>query len=75
MAPNISDLHYEACWTENDGLYGCGCRHETIADAIGCVIGDGKHFVRAVEGGVSRSLNEEELREFVLALVRRVPAT
>jgi hypothetical protein len=59
---------YEACWTESDGLYSCGCRHLSIADAMRCMVPDGRSFVRAVEDGITRSLSDEELREFLMEL-------
>ena len=72
MGENISEkleLSYEECWTENDGgVYGCGCEHRTIAEAVACMARDGKSFVRAVQGGTSRSLSDEEFPEFLSAL-------
>lgn len=66
-----SGLHYVACWTEKDGLHSCGCRHETIASAMGCVIPDGRTFIRAVqEGGLTRSLDDRELTEYMAASLR-----
>jgi hypothetical protein len=63
-------LHYVACWTEKDGLYSCGHEHESVAAAMGCVIPDGRTFIRAVQGGVTRSLDDHELAEFRAASLR-----
>jgi hypothetical protein len=63
---------YAACWTEDDGIYSCGHEHETIADAMKCLVPDGGSFVRAFESGLSRSLNEAEYQEF-LAILRVMP--
>lgn len=70
MSANIPDVRYEAFWTEKDGLYSCGCEHESVADAMGCVIPDGRTFIRAVQSGVTRSLDEYELRQFLNASLR-----
>ena len=75
MAPNIPDVHYEACWTENDGIYSCGCEHPTIYDAMRCLVPDGSMFIRAVQDGISRSLNDTELIEFLAASSRRFRKT
>jgi hypothetical protein len=64
----VPEVRYEACWTENDGLYSCGCGHATIAEAIKCMAPDGRSFVRAVQEGISRSLNDCELGEFLVEL-------
>ncbi len=68
MAPNIPDVHYLACWTEDDGIYSCGHEHESIADAMKCLVPDGRSFIRACESGVFRSLNEREFVTFLAAL-------
>lgn len=67
MAPNISDVRYEAFWTEDDGLYSCGCRHESVTAAMRCVVPDGRTFIRAVQGRVTRSLDDHEFKEFLNA--------
>lgn len=68
MAPNIPEVRYEACWTEIDGLYSCGCAHATIAEAMRCMVPDGRSFVRAVEDGLTRSLDDVEMKEFMAEL-------
>lgn len=67
----MSKAYYVACWTEDSGLYACVHHHPTVADALKCVVPDGGHFVRAHEAGVYRSLNDDELQDFMQAL----PAT
>ena len=62
------------CWTEADGLYSCGCDHETIESAMSCLIPDGRSFIRAVENGTTRSLDDAELKEFLGALTVRLAA-
>jgi hypothetical protein len=76
-------IRYLACWTEDDGIYSCGhpgssasavfaCwgdhEHESVADAMKCLVPDGRSFIRACESGVSRSLNEVETACFLVAL-------
>lgn len=65
---NIPDIRYEACWIESDGLYSCGCGHPTIDAAMGCLVRDGRSFIRAVQDGVTRSLDDVEMKEFLAAL-------
>jgi hypothetical protein len=62
-------LHYVACWTEADGIYSCGHTHFTIAEALECLVPDGRSFIRARDHGMLRSLNEREMALF-LALLR-----
>lgn len=61
-------MYYTACWTEDDGIYGCGHEHATIVDAMLCLNPDGGMFIRAMEGKTSRSLNESESVVFMAAL-------
>jgi hypothetical protein len=61
-------MYYMACWTEDDGIYGCEHKHGTIAEAMWCMVPDGGAFIRAVEGDRSRLLNEAEWVEFLIAL-------
>jgi len=63
---------YAACWTEDDGIYFCGHKHKTIADAMKCLVPDGGSFVRAFESALCRPLNEAEYQEF-LAILRTMP--
>jgi hypothetical protein len=65
MALNISEVRYVVCWTEDDGIYWCGHKHPTIGDAMQCIIPDGRHFVRAWEKGIVRSLNDAEIIIFL----------
>jgi hypothetical protein len=65
---NIPDIRYEACWIESDGLYSCGCGHRTIGAAMGCMVRDGRSFIRAVQDGTTRSLDEVEMKEFLAEL-------
>ncbi len=66
--PNTPSVRYLACWTEDDGIYSCGHEHESIADAMKCLVPDGRSFIRARESGVFRSLNEREFVTFLAAL-------
>src|SRR5262245_33409466 len=61
-------MHYVSCWTEDDGIHSCGHEHETIADAMKCLLPDGRSFLRACESGVTRSLSETEVSYFLIAL-------
>jgi hypothetical protein len=38
---------------------------------MGCLIPDGRSFIRAVENGTTRSLDDAELREFLAVLTIR----
>ena len=69
---NSSELHYLVCWTEDEGIYSCGHEHKNVADAMQCLIPDGRSFMRARESGVLRSLDEGELAAFLAAL-REMP--
>jgi hypothetical protein len=72
MAFNISKVRYVACWTEDDGIYFCGHKHTSVADAMQCLVPNGGSFIRACEAGVFRSLNELEYFAFLQA-VRNMP--
>ncbi|HST77421.1 MAG TPA: hypothetical protein VLN58_02920 [Verrucomicrobiae bacterium] len=67
-------VRYVVCWTEAGGLYSCGCNHETIEAAMICLVPDGRSFIRAVENGITRSLDDAELKEFLGALTVRFAA-
>ena len=69
MSPNIPDVRYLACWTEDDGIY--SCEHESVAGAMKCLVPDGRSFIRACESGAFRSLNETEFAFFLVALSTR----
>jgi hypothetical protein len=64
MADNIPKIWYDACFTEDDGLYSCEHRHPTVAETMSCLIPDGG-FIRAFEAGLYRSLNEKEYIDFL----------
>ncbi len=68
MATNIPDVRYLACWTEDDGIYSCGHEHESVAEAMKCLVPDGRSFIRACESGRFRSLNDGEFVAFLAAL-------
>jgi hypothetical protein len=69
MAPTISDKRrYAVCRVGEDGIYSCGHEHESIADAMKCLVPDGGEFIRACESGVFRSLDEREVVAFHAAL-------
>lgn len=59
---------YVACFTEDDGIYSCGHEHESVADAMNCLVPDGRTFIRACEAGVFRSLYQREFIDFLEAL-------
>lgn len=68
LSTNGGRVWYVYCWTEDDGIYFCGHKHESIAESMKCLVPDGGGFIRAIESGASRSLNEVESKEFVAAL-------
>jgi hypothetical protein len=68
LSTNVLPIRYVACWTEDDGIYFCGHEHKTIAESMKCLVPDGGSFIRACEAGVSRSLNDGEVGEFLVAL-------
>ena len=68
MGANISERVYVTCFTADDGVYSCGHNHKTVREAMDCMVPDGSSFVRAIDGGVSRSLNEREFVDFLEAL-------
>jgi hypothetical protein len=72
MTANIPEIHYVACFTEDDGVYSCGHEHLSIAEAMNCLVPDGGSFIRACEGGTFRSLNDEEFFQFEIWL-REMP--
>jgi hypothetical protein len=59
---------YLACWTEDDGIYSCGHEHANVAEALKCIVPDGRSFIRACDSGVYRSLNDTEFAYFLVAL-------
>jgi len=61
-------MHYEICWVGEDGLYGCGHEHPSVADAARHMVPNGRSFIRACESGVFRSLNEAEFSCFLASL-------
>jgi len=61
MASNITEVRYVVCWTEYDGIYWSGEKYQTIGEAMSHMIPDGRHFVRAYENGIFRSLNDAEI--------------
>jgi hypothetical protein len=65
---NIPDVHYVACWTEDDGVYCCGHSHLVVRDAMNCLVPDGGGFIRAYDAGVFRSLTNREFIDFLEAL-------
>ncbi|HVG90332.1 MAG TPA: hypothetical protein VNB54_02475 [Alphaproteobacteria bacterium] len=64
----MAGITYVACFTEDDGVYSCGHEHESIADAMNCLVPDGRTFIRAREAGVFRSLQQGEFIDFLEAL-------
>jgi hypothetical protein len=64
----MAGITYVACFTEDDGVYSCGHEHESIADAMNCLVPDGRTFIRACETGVFRSLDQGEFIDFLEAL-------
>ena len=64
----IPDMHYVACWTENDGIYSCGHAHATVRDAMLCLVPDGGSFIRAHDTAGFRSLRDDEYIRFLEAL-------
>jgi len=65
-----NNLHYVACWTETGGIYSCGHEHLTLEEVLGCLVPDGRSFIRARDYGHLRSLNEREA-ELFRELVKR----
>jgi hypothetical protein len=61
-------VRYATCWVGEDGIYSCGHEHESVADAMQCLIPNGGEFIRACESGVFRSLSEDEVVAFLAAL-------
>jgi hypothetical protein len=43
----------------------------TIADVLGCLVPDGRTFIRARDQGVLRSLNDMETKIFEYALKKK----
>jgi len=64
----MAGITYVACLTRDDGVYSCGHDHESIADAMKCLVPDGGSFIRACEAGVFRSLHQGEFIDFLEAL-------
>jgi hypothetical protein len=61
-------MHYEICWVGEDGLYGCGHEHPSVADAARHMVPDSGSFLRAFESGVYRPLNDREFIDFLESL-------
>lgn len=64
----MAGITYVACFTRDDGVYSCGHKHKTIADAMNCLVPDGGSFIRACDAGVFRSLYQGEFIDFLEAL-------
>lgn len=68
----MSTMYYEICWVGEDGLYGCGHEHPSVADAVRYMAPSGRCFIRACEsGGIFRSLSDSEFIAFLAALRER----
>lgn len=65
MAFNIPKIYYVACFTRDDGLYSCGHTHQSVHEAMQCLVPDGGSFIRAFDAGVFRSLDNRELIDFL----------
>ena len=70
----MAGITYVACFTEDDGVYSCGHEHESVADAMNCLVPDGRTFIRAREAGVFRSLHQGEFIDFLEAL-KKMPSS
>jgi hypothetical protein len=68
MGANIPKRRYVACFTADDGVYSCEHNHKTVREAMDCLVPNGGSFVRALDAGVSRSLNDREFIDFLEAL-------
>jgi hypothetical protein len=68
MKANIPERRYVACFTADDGVYACAHNHKSVRDAMNCLVPNGGSFVRAMDAGVSRSLNDKEFIDFLEAL-------
>src|SRR5215475_10042009 len=64
----IHFVYYVACFTAEDGVYHCGHTHRTVRSAMNCLIPDGGGFIRAFDKGISRSLDNMELIDFLESL-------
>jgi len=64
----IPDMHFVACWTEDDGIHFCGHSHLVVRDAMNCLVPDGGSFIRAYDAGEFRSLTNREFIDFLEAL-------
>lgn len=51
---------FVSCWIESDGIARCGHRHTTVNAAENCIQNSGG-FIRALDDGVERVLNEREI--------------
>jgi hypothetical protein len=61
-------IFYVACWTEDDGVYSCGHSHQSVRDAMNCLVPDGGSFIRAYDNGLLRSLDNREFIDFLESL-------
>ena len=68
----MARITYVTCFIEEDGLYSCGHEHESVADAMNCLVPDGRTFIRAREAGVFRSLRQREVIDF-LEVLKKMP--
>jgi hypothetical protein len=68
LPQTISKIWYAAFYIAADGLYRCDHQHPTVRDAMNCIVPDGGSFIRAFESGAFRSLDYDELLEFVESL-------
>jgi hypothetical protein len=61
-------IFYVACWTEDDGVYSCGHSHQSVRDAMNCLVPDGGSFIRAHDDGLFRSLDNRQFIDFLESL-------
>jgi ribulose bisphosphate carboxylase small subunit len=56
---------FVACWVIQNRMYCCEHEHSTLSDVMSCLRQHPSSFIRVLEYGETRSLNDREWKQYV----------
>lgn len=59
------DRRFVACWVVQNRMHSCEHEHASINDVIACLRQHPSAFIRVIEYGETRSLNDREWKQYV----------
>ena len=65
QASGTAERRFVACWVANNRMYCCEHEHENLPEVLPCLRQHPASFIRVVEYGETRSLNDREWRQYV----------